>query len=85
MSDPVDWKAWLVTRCRSEAESVRGVFPSIGDALDQAADALEAAEAKLAAIDALHRPDKNARCVVDWQPWPCADHRILHPEEGDQC
>lgn len=51
----------------------------------EGAEALEAAEATIAAIDALHRPDKNARCVVDWQPWPCADHRILHPEEGDQC
>ena len=57
----------------------------------QAADALEAAEAKLAAIDALHRgeydtdPDSftigGVFCITDDEEWPCETHRILHPEE----
>lgn len=54
----------------------------------EAADALEAAEAKLAAIDALHQPEMEPGLHGTWchacdatVPWPCPTHRILHPEE----
>lgn len=51
-----------------------------------AADALEAAEAKLAAIDALHEQGTDETtgftfCYECTQLWPCPTHRILHPEE----
>lgn len=46
---------------------------------------LEAAEAKLAAIDALHNPSGMPRyqglCSQCDAAWPCPTHRILHPEE----
>lgn len=58
---------------------------------NRAADALEAAEAKLAAIDALHQPDASGLCqecpradgmfTEGYGEWPCDTHRILHPEE----
>lgn len=53
----------------------------------EAADALDAAEAKLAAIDALHYPVTEAEqptrwCHHDGFSWPCATARILHPKEG---
>ena len=50
----------------------------------EAADALDAAEAKLAAIDALHTPVASAwwstTCRHDDCVWPCPTHRILHLE-----
>ena len=46
----------------------------------------EIAEAKLAAIDALHHHCtdgfKNDWCAADAEVWPCRTHRILHPEEA---
>ena len=45
----------------------------------------ETAEAKLAAIDALHHHCTdgftNDWCAADAEVWPCRTHRILHPEE----
>lgn len=51
MNSDTDWDGWLIRRCRSEADSVRGVFPSIADALEQAADALEDYEAIVARLE----------------------------------
>ena len=54
------------------------------DTCHAAADALEAAEAKLATIDALHQTWDERRCIHCVQSWPCPTHRILHPEEGNR-
>ena len=59
--------------------------------LRQAADALDAAEARLDAIDALHYLDPHPRldrsdrpyCVICDHTWPCPTRRILHPEDGE--
>ncbi len=47
-------------------------------------ESLDAAEAKIAAIDALHSPyfdGSRDYCVHDEELWPCTTHRILHLKE----
>lgn len=47
-------------------------------------DALEAANSRLAAIDAFHMPSIGMAqtCCYCISSWPCTTHLILHPKEG---
>ena len=77
----------LTEQLRGRAYSGR----TFADIASEAADALEAAEAKLATIDALHRKVVRLTtgdvtvcptCDEDtYGLWPCDTARILHPEE----
>lgn len=76
----------LSRQLRDEASYATCAESVNADVLREAADALEAAEAKLAVIDELHyrvihRPSQRAICRYCREFWPCTTHRILHPEE----
>lgn len=88
----------LCARAADALEAAEAELARLEHQLQQAEEATsaaykdaETAEAKLAAIDALHRgeydvdPDSFTMgqkfCVTDDEEWPCRTHRILHPEE----
>ncbi len=89
MSDSV--RAYLTGKVVEAARKVRHVVPDVrGDGLlaavrelDQAVDALEEFEAKMAEIEsqfATERPDNGCRCGNCNSPW-CVEH--LGPPYGD--